>query len=142
MKILLQLTVIFTLLLSEQMAAWLRLSDGKHKGKQILKKQSIQEMLKFQFTKNQTPENVNPDKLNSGLFWATKMGGIRIGHNGSDPGVRTFMLSDLDKEVAIILFSNTSLSESEDKFFDLYNDLYKFGLTIRYAECCTQQKII
>jgi hypothetical protein len=86
------------------MAAWLRLSDGKYKGKQIFKKQSIQEMLRFQFTKNQTPENVNPDKLNSGLFWATKMGGTRIGQNGSAPGVRTFMLSDLDKEVAVILF--------------------------------------
>jgi CubicO group peptidase (beta-lactamase class C family) len=109
-----------------------KMNDGRYKGKQIFKKESIQDMLRFQFTKDHTPENVNPEKLNSGLFWATKMGGTRIGHNGSDPGVRTFILSDLDKEVAVILFSNTSLSESEeDKFFDLYNDLYKFGLTIK-----------
>ncbi|MCJ8154647.1 beta-lactamase family protein [Chryseobacterium sp. SSA4.19] len=111
------------------------LNDGKYKGKQIFKKESIQEMMRFQFTKDHTPGNVNPDKLNSGLFWATKMSATRIGHNGSDPGVRTFMLSDLNKEVAVILFSNTSLTESEeDKFFDIYNDLYKFGLIIKNAQ--------
>lgn len=119
----------------------LLLNDGRYKGKQIFKKESIQDMLRFQFTKDHTPENVNPEKLNSGLFWATKMGGTRIGHNGSDPGVRTFMLSDLDKEVAVILFSNTSLSESEeDKFFDLYNDLYKFGLTIKDTQSAVRNR--
>ena len=33
-------------------------------------------------------------KLNQGIFWTTKIGATRIGHNGSDSGVRTFMLSD------------------------------------------------
>lgn len=110
----------------------LLLGDGIQSGKQVLSKNSIDAMLRFQFTPDHTPENVNPAKLNSGLFWATKMGGKRIGHNGSDPGVRTFMLSDLNKEIAVILFANTSLSESEeDVFFDIYEELYRFGLKIR-----------
>lgn len=111
------------------------LGDGMYNGKQVLSRNSIEAMLKFQFTPGDTPENVNPAKLNSGLFWATKMGGKRIGHNGSDPGVRTFMLSDLNKEIAVILFVNTSLSESEeDVFFDLYEELYRFGLKIRRVQ--------
>lgn len=89
-------------------------------------------MIRFQFTQSNTPDNVKPDKLNSGIFWATKMGGTRIGHNGSDLGVRTFMLSDLNKEVAVIVFFNTSLSEAdEDKFFDIYEDLCKYGVKLR-----------
>jgi len=65
-------------------------------------------MLSFQFTKYNKPDNVKPDKLNSGIFWATKMAGKRIGHNGYNLGVRTFALSDLNKEVAVIVFFNTS----------------------------------
>ncbi|MCJ8211339.1 beta-lactamase family protein [Mucilaginibacter sp. RS28] len=110
------------------------LNDGKQGNKQILQKRSVQEMLRLQFSDNNKPENVNPKKLNSGLFWSTKMGGERIGHNGSDPGVRTFMLSDLNKEVAVILFVNTSLGEKEeDTFFEIYNLLYKFGKTLKNA---------
>lgn len=89
-------------------------------------------MLKFQFNDMSKPENATPLKLNSGLFWATKMGGTRIGHNGSDPGVRTFMLSDLKKEIAVILFANASLSEKEENtFFDIYHILYDYGITLK-----------
>ena len=105
------------------------LNDGEYNGIRILQKKSIDEMLRFQFNESNKPENVDVDKLNSGIFWATKMGATRIGHNGSDPGVRTFMLSDLTKEVGVILFFNTSLSEEEEgKFFDIYNEFYKWGL--------------
>jgi len=105
------------------------LNKGKFKNKQVLQEQTVQEMLRFQFDANHKPENVTPTALNSGIFWATKMGAKRIGHNGSDPGVRTFMLSDLKMEVAVIMFVNTSLTEKEDtKFFDLYNELYQYGL--------------
>ena len=56
------------------------------------------------------------------------MGAARIGYNGSDPGVRTFMLSDLKEEIAVIIFFNTSLTEEEEgKFFDIYDELYKYG---------------
>ncbi len=108
------------------------LNDGTYGNRKIMNKQSVQEMLRFQFTPIHKPENVDPGKLNSGIFWATKMGGKRIGHNGSDPGVRIFMLSDLEREIAVIFFSNTSLSETEeDKFFEIYNVLYEYGLKLR-----------
>ncbi len=108
------------------------LNDGKYQSKQVLKPETVKEMLRFQFDETHKPENVNPKTINSGIFWATKMGATRIGHNGSDPGVRVFMLSDLNKEVAVILFSNTSLSEKEEnKFFGIYEDLYRYGVELR-----------
>lgn len=106
------------------------LNEGTYNGIRILKKKSVNEMLRFQFTQANKPENVNPDNLNSGIFWATKMGGTRIGHNGSDPGVRTFMLADLTKAIGIILFVNTSLGEKEESiYFNIYNELYKYAKT-------------
>ncbi len=108
------------------------LNDGKYQNKQVLEKETVREMLRFQFDATHTPENVNPKTLNSGIFWATKMGATRIGHNGSDPGVRVFMLSDLNKAVAVILFSNTSLSENEEsKFFEIYDQLYRYGVELK-----------
>jgi CubicO group peptidase (beta-lactamase class C family) len=110
------------------------LNDGKFQNRQVIKEKTVQEMLRFQFDDAHKPENIEPAKLNSGIFWSTKMGGKRIGHNGSDFGVRTFMLSDLKKEVAVIMFINTSLLETEEaKFFDIYNELYQYGIQIRNA---------
>lgn len=108
------------------------LNDGTYGNRKVLNNRSVEEMLRFQFTQANKPENVDPGKLNSGIFWATKMGGKRIGHNGSDPGVRTFMLSDLNKEVAVIFFSNTSLSETEEnRYFEIYNVLHDYGLHLK-----------
>lgn len=89
-------------------------------------------MLRFQHTASNKPENVKIEKLNQGIFWTTKLGATRIGHNGSDPGVRTFMLADLTKEIGVVLFFNTSLSEKEDgKYFDVYEELYKYAQTLK-----------
>ena len=108
------------------------LNDGKFQNKQVLRVKTVQEMLRFQFDDAHKPENIEPAKLNSGIFWSTKLGGKRIGHNGSDFGVRTFMLSDLKKEVAVILFFNTSLLENDEaKFFGIYDELYQYGTKIR-----------
>jgi len=108
------------------------LNDGKYQNRQVLKAETVKEMLRFQFDEANTPENVKPKALNSGIFWATKMGGTRIGHNGSDPGVRVFMLSDLNKQIGVILFVNTSLTEKEENtFFEIYQDLYRYGIELR-----------
>lgn len=108
------------------------LNDGKFQNRTVLREKTVQEMLRFQFDSLHKPENIEPAKLNSGIFWSTKMGGKRIGHNGSDFGVRTFMLSDLKKEVAVIMFINTSLLETEEaKFFGIYNELYQYGVQMR-----------
>ena len=108
------------------------LNDGKYKKTRILKKETVEEMLRFQYTETNKPENVKLNKVNQGIFWATKLGATRIGHNGSDPGVRTFMLSDLNKEFAIIVFFNTSLDENgENVFFDIYEELYKYAKDLK-----------
>lgn len=108
------------------------LNDGKFNKTRILKKKTMDEMLRFQFNESNKPENVKLDRLNSGIFWATKMGATRIGHNGSDPGVRTFMLSDIHKEIGVIVFFNTSLSDEEEgKYFDIYQELYNYALRIK-----------
>ena len=86
------------------------LNDGLYNGTRILDKRSVEEMLRFQYTDTNKPVNVSLQEVNSGLFWATKFNVTRIGHGGSDPGVKTEMLSNLSKDVGVILFTNTSLS--------------------------------
>ncbi|MBA3971020.1 MAG: beta-lactamase family protein [Bacteroidetes bacterium] len=108
------------------------LNDGTYKSTRLLKKGTVEEMLRFQFTETNKPENVKLEKLNSGIFWATKLAATRIGHNGSDPGVRTFMLSDLSKEIGVIVFFNTSLNEEDEgKYFDIYEELYKHAKDLK-----------
>lgn len=106
------------------------LNNGKFKDVKILEKESVLKMKAFQFNASNKPENVNLAKLNSGIFWSTKLGATRIGHNGSDPGVRTFMLSDLTEEIAVVMFLNTSLSD-EGIAFDIYDELYKYGKELK-----------
>ena len=108
------------------------LNNGTYSGTRILKKESVDEMLRFQFTASNKPENVNLDKQNSGIFWSTKLNASRIGHGGSDPGIKTEMLSDLSKEIGVIIFTNTDLKESDlKKFFAIYEVLYKQGQAIK-----------
>lgn len=109
------------------------LNEGEYNGVRILKKESVKAMQTFQFNATNKPENMNLSRLNSGIFWATKMGATRIGHNGSDPGVRVFMLSDLSKEIGVVLFINTSL-KGEDTPFDIYGQLYKYGVKFKNAQ--------
>lgn len=109
------------------------LREGEYKGKRILKKSSIEEMLKFQYTETNKPDNVDLNEKNSGIFWSTKFNTTKIGHGGSDPGVKTEMLSDLSKDVAVILFTNTTLPDSEfGKYFgSIYKELDKTGMRIK-----------
>jgi hypothetical protein len=72
------------------------------------------------------PVNVSLQEVNSGLFWATKFDVTRIGHNGSDPGVRTFMLCNLSRDIGVILFMNTSLADEEMRHsFDIFLEVWK-----------------
>lgn len=109
------------------------LNKGEYGGKRILKQSSIDTMQRFQFTATNKPENVDPAKLNSGLFWATKDKGTKIGYGGTDFGVKTEMLSDLNKEVAVILFTNTSLGEKDmfKYYFKVYDELWKYAVQLK-----------
>jgi len=111
------------------------LNEGEYKGIRILKKESVREMQRFQFDATNKPANMNLAKLNSGIFWATKQGATRIGHAGSDPGVKTEMLTDLNKEVAVILFTNTGLSEQDliKYHFGIFDELFKYGVELKRA---------
>lgn len=112
------------------------LNDGNYGGKQLLKKETAKEMLRFQYTLHNKPGNVEDiTTLNSGIFWATRLGGRRIGHNGSDPGVRTFMLCDLNREIGVIIFFNTDLNEEgELAYFTIYEALHQYGLNLKKSK--------
>jgi CubicO group peptidase (beta-lactamase class C family) len=112
------------------------LNSGEYKGARILKKQSVEEMQKFQYTALNKPENIELNEINSGLFWATKRNVLRIGHAGTDPGVRTEMLTDLSKEVGVILFVNTDIRTSVGEqdfrpFFSISDELWKYAQTLK-----------
>lgn len=109
------------------------LNNGEYNGKRILTRESVAEMTRYQFTPANKPANVNIQKLNSGLFWATKQGATRIGHGGTDPGVKTEMLSDLSKEVAVIIFTNTTLSDKNlFRFYvSVMDELFRRGSELK-----------
>ena len=83
------------------------LNDGTYEGGRILDRESVDEMLRFQYSAANKPDNVKlsgEGSVNAGIFWATKEALTRIGHNGADPGLVTMMLSDVDKQIGVIMF--------------------------------------
>ena len=110
------------------------LNGGESQGVRILDAGMAAEMQRFQFTDANRPENYPAEEGNSGLFWRTKFNGTRVGHGGNDPGLQAEMLSDLDKEVGVVLFSNTSLSGSEGRAFNtIFDALWKYAESLRAA---------
>ena len=108
------------------------LDGGQYEGARILDASSTAEMLRFQYTEADKPDNVLLNEKNSGIFWSTKFDVTYIGHGGSDPGISTEMLSTLDKDVAIILMVNTSLSGKEAAVYNaLLDDLWKHAATLK-----------
>ena len=109
------------------------LNGGKNNGVRILKKKSVAEMTKPQFTEAVKPDNVDLVKRNEGLFWSFDNNGKRVWDTVGDPGVRTFMYYDTKEKVGIILFMNTELKEAELKNFrtTVYDEIFKYALTLR-----------
>jgi CubicO group peptidase (beta-lactamase class C family) len=108
------------------------LNDGVYEGTRILDKRSVEEMLRFQYTNSNKPDNVGLEERNSGIFWSTKFNVTRIGHGGSDPGVQTEMLSNLSKDVGVILFTNTSLSDQELRHhIAIFRELFKHAEALK-----------
>ena len=112
------------------------LNEGEYNGVRILKKESVQEMQRFQFNASNRPENMNLAKLNSGIFWATKQSATQIGHAGTDPGLKVEMPTGISNEVAVILFTNTELSEKDliKYHFGIFDELRKYGAKLRDAK--------
>lgn len=111
------------------------LNGGEYEEGRILERRSAQEMLRFQYTSTNKPDNVNlqgEDSVNSGIFWATKYDTTKIGHNGSDPGVRTIMLADPNQEVGVVLFTNTSMHEEESEpYYDIFDALWAQAVKLK-----------
>lgn len=108
------------------------LNDGAYQGTRILEPETVAQMLRFQYTPANKPDNVKLDQKNSGIFWSTKYNVTRIGHGGTDPGVKTEMLSDLNKDIGIIFFTNTSLDEQQFRDYERILDaLWQRALTLK-----------
>ena len=113
------------------------LDGGVYEGVRILDQASVDEMLSFQYSPANKPDNVKlsgEGSLNSGIFWATKESLARIGHNGADPGLVTMMLSDVDKQVGVILFVNTAVRpEDGEAYGAIFEDLWQLALGLKGA---------
>jgi len=115
------------------------LNGGEYQGTRILDAVSTAEMLRFQFTDTNRPENFPAKDGNSGLFWRTKSNGKLMGHGGNDPGIQTEMLSDLSKEVGVIVFMNTSLSGTDQRLSgDIFDALWKYAIALQEANRRTE----
>lgn len=114
------------------------LNEGVHEGTRILDKQSVAEMLRFQYDVSNKPDNVKfsgEGSVNSGIFWATKADCSRIGHSGADPGLVTMMVSDLSKDVAVVLFFNTAVpQEDADGYGTIFERLWKHAEALKEAD--------
>ncbi|QJD69647.1 beta-lactamase family protein [Xanthomonas campestris pv. badrii] len=108
------------------------LDGGRYQGTRVLDAATTAEMLRFQYAGSNVPDNVIVSEKNAGIFWSTKFNVTRIGHGGSDPGVRAEMLSDLDHANAVVMLSNTSLDGSDAKLqVELYDMLWAHALELR-----------
>ena len=114
------------------------LDDGAYEGAPILDKNSVDEMLRFQYSAANKPDNVRlsgEGSVNSGIFWATKDSLTRIGHNGADPGLVTMMLSDANKQIGVILFVNTAVRPEDGEVYGaIFDELWRFGVQLRAQE--------
>jgi CubicO group peptidase (beta-lactamase class C family) len=116
------------------------LNGGEYQGTRILDSGSTAEMLRFQFTAANRPVNYPAEDGNSGLFWRTKFNGTRIGHGGNDPGIQTEMLSDLSREIGVILFVNTSLSGPDQAASSaIFDALWEQAQSLKKAEKLTSK---
>jgi CubicO group peptidase (beta-lactamase class C family) len=104
------------------------LNGGEYQGTRILDARLAAEMVRFQFTDANRPQNFPAADGNSGLFWRTKYNGARVGHGGNDPGIKADMLADPALETGVVLLVNTStsLSGPEQRLYsDIFEALWK-----------------
>lgn len=109
------------------------LQGGQVDGVRVLEKKSVDDMLRLQFTPTQKPKNVNVAEKNSGLFWQTKFNTKYVGHGGSDPGLKTEMLATPDLKTGVVLFSNSSGSQTEEPFDAILQLLFSRASSLRVS---------
>lgn len=119
------------------------LNDGAVAGARILDAKTVQEMIRFQYNEANKPINVKLDKENSGLFWSTKMSVTRVGHGGSDPGLKTEMLANLSRDTGVILFANTSVSEQDMRhYIAIFKELWKHAEVMKSSQAPSPKQVV
>ena len=109
------------------------LNEGAYKKTRILKKETVAEMQRFQFSSSKKPANLELSEKNEAIFWRSKMNVTKIGHGGTDMGIKTEMLTDLSRVAGVILFTNTDLSDraAQKAYYSIFEELYKYGISLK-----------
>ena len=87
---------------------------GYYGGNELLSAASYKEMMSNQYERTPLSKSIVKTEGRSGIFWDifAKKGKGDIGHNGSDPGILTFMYFDPVSGIGCLLKTNT---DSEDE---------------------------
>ena len=110
------------------------LNGGTYQNTRILDARMAAEMVRFQFSDANRPENFPAADGNSGLFWRTKLNGTRVGHGGNDPGLQVEMLANLSGDVGVIFLMNTSLAGPDQRTsWAIFQALWAWAESLRPA---------
>lgn len=105
--------------------------NGYHGKGFLLTQQSFQTMFAPQHTANNLFKEHKYEK--SGVFWELTNTGA-IGHNGSDPGVTTFMYFRPDKRFGIVLFFNSEF-EGDKRKIEYVGKIWKIAVEYALRHC-------
>ncbi len=112
------------------LCTYLQAMIGGYMGeKSILTSASFQEMMSNQFQQEALKNIPRESQDRSGIFWDIygKKGRTDIGHNGSDPGILSFMYFDPDTGLGCILLTNTDAEDDNiRKLIEIWELLIKY----------------
>jgi len=112
------------------LSLYLQAMISGYKGKEsIISSASFQEMMRDQFEENALKDIPRKSSDRSGIFWDIygKKGTTDIGHNGSDPGILSFMYFDPETGLGCILLTNTDAEdENIEKLIEIWELLIKY----------------
>ncbi|MET6997814.1 serine hydrolase domain-containing protein [Chitinophaga defluvii] len=78
----------------------------------LLKKESYKLLYKPMFPAGEAPKGIDEKEPNIGVLWIHRMNGV-IGHTGSDAGVGAFMFFKPEKQLGLILITNTDIENMQ-----------------------------
>lgn len=120
--------------LSKYLMAMIR---GYKSDSQLLSAASFQQMMSNQYEQVPLVKTLKETAGRSGVFWDifAKKGTGDIGHNGSDPGILSFMYFNPESGIGCLLFTNT---DAEDK--NIKEVVKMWEILIKYRNDVLAQK--
>lgn len=95
-----------------ELSAYLQEMIKGYTGKDgVLKKDTYELLYKPMFPAGQAPKELDPKEPNTGILWIYRINGV-IGHTGSDAGVGAFMFFKPEKQLGLILITNSEIENS------------------------------